>query len=100
VGILANGIAFVPSTFIQAAGRPDITAKLSLVELPLYAVLAFILIQAYGIVGAAIAIDIRFIVDAIALMVLAKPVMATNDRTFIDRPLPRPLVHTESQILE
>ncbi len=100
LGILANGIAFVPSTFIQAAGRPDITAKLSLIELPAYAVLAFILIQAYGIVGAAIAIDIRFIVDAAALLVVAKPILKENKETLVDRSSPRPLVQTERQILE
>ena len=100
VGILANGIGFVPSTFLQAAGRPDITAKLSLVELPLYAVLAFVLIRGYGIVGAAVAIDVRFIVDAVALLVLAKTVLTENDRNSLGQSTPVPLVHPETQILE
>ncbi len=100
VGILANGIGFVPSTFLQAAGRPDITAKLSLVELPLYAVLAFVLIRGYGIVGAAVAIDVRFIVDAVALLVLAKMVLTENDRNSLEQSSPVPLVHPETQILE
>ena len=100
VGILANGIGFVPSTFLQAAGRPDITAKLSLVELPLYAVLAFVLIRGYGIVGAAVAIDVRFIVDAVALLILARTVLTENDRNSLEQSSPVPLVHPETQILE
>ena len=37
-GIFANCLAQLPYVLLQSAGRPDIPAKLQLVELPLYVV--------------------------------------------------------------
>lgn len=64
---VVNGIAQAPYGLIQAAGRPDITAKLHMLEAPVYIVAAFLLVSAYGIVGAAIAWGLRITVDAVAL---------------------------------
>jgi O-antigen/teichoic acid export membrane protein len=72
VGVLANSIAFVPFTFVQGVGRPDLTAKLHLLELPVYFTLLFLLIRAYGIEGAAIAWAFRTILDALALLLIAR----------------------------
>src|SRR5207247_10477417 len=36
IGVFLNGLANVPFALIQAVGRPDITAKLHLLELPAY----------------------------------------------------------------
>jgi O-antigen/teichoic acid export membrane protein len=83
LGVLANSLALVPITFIQGIGRPDVTAKLHLLELPIYLGALFWLISVNGIVGAAIAWSARAIFDAFALFLLAKkflpsgpPVMA------------------------
>jgi phenylacetate-coenzyme A ligase PaaK-like adenylate-forming protein/O-antigen/teichoic acid export membrane protein len=60
---LINSVSQVPSSAIQAMGRPDITAKLHLIELPIYLVLVWILINSFGIVGAAIAWLLRTVLD-------------------------------------
>ena len=67
VGVLINSMAFVPFSLLQATGRPDLTAKFHLLELPLYAGLAWILIGQMGIVGAALAWTARVSVDAALL---------------------------------
>jgi O-antigen/teichoic acid export membrane protein len=67
LGVLINSMAFVPFSLLQATGRPDLTAKLHLLELPLYAGLAWILIGQMGIVGAALAWTARVSVDAVLL---------------------------------
>lgn len=67
VGALFNYIARVPSIFIQGMGRPDITAKFHVLELFVYLYLLFVLINLYGIVGAALAACIRMIMDFIFL---------------------------------
>ena len=36
VGVFINSLAYVPFTFLQGIGRPDLTATLHLIELPLY----------------------------------------------------------------
>jgi O-antigen/teichoic acid export membrane protein len=72
VGVLANSLALVPFSFVQGVGRPDLTAKLHLLELPFYLGMLFWLIHAYGIEGAAMAWSARTAFDALALFVLAR----------------------------
>lgn len=55
LGVLVNCVAHIPFAFLQAAGRADVTAKLHLVELPLYLLAAYWLIRFWGIEGAALA---------------------------------------------
>ena len=71
LGVLANSLALIPFSFVQGIGRPDLTAKLHLVELPVYLLMLFWLIRVGGIEGAAIAWTLRTILDASALFVLA-----------------------------
>jgi O-antigen/teichoic acid export membrane protein len=68
IGVFANGIASVPFALIQASGRPDITAKIHLVELPLYAAAVYILTTHWGVMGTAIAWSGRTVLDAILLL--------------------------------
>jgi O-antigen/teichoic acid export membrane protein len=71
VGVLANSVALVPFSFVQGIGRPDLTAKLHLLELPFYLGLLYWLIRVDGIEGAAIAWTARTVFDALALFVTA-----------------------------
>jgi O-antigen/teichoic acid export membrane protein len=72
VGVLANGLALVPFSFVQGIGRPDLTAKLHLLELPIYLGMLVWLIHADGIEGAAIAWTVRSVVDALALFIMGR----------------------------
>jgi O-antigen/teichoic acid export membrane protein len=80
VGVFVNGLAYVPFAFLQGVGRPDLTAKLHLVELPLYLILLRWMIATYGIEGAAIAWSIRAAVDALLLFGLAKSFLPSKNR--------------------
>lgn len=71
LGVLANSLAFVPFSFVQGVGRPDLTAKLHLVELPVYLGVLLWLIHVDGIEGAAIAWSARTVIDALALFFMA-----------------------------
>jgi O-antigen/teichoic acid export membrane protein len=70
VGVLVNSVAWVPSTYLQGTGRPDLGPKLGLAELILYGVVLVPLIRIYGVPGAAIAWSIRAAIDCIAHFVL------------------------------
>jgi O-antigen/teichoic acid export membrane protein len=59
LAIMLNTIGYIPSALIQGVGRPDIIAKLHLIELPLYASVAFIFIKRLGINGAALSWCLR-----------------------------------------
>jgi O-antigen/teichoic acid export membrane protein len=69
IGVLANSIASVPYALVQARGRPDVTAKLHLIELPIHAIAVLVLVSTAGIVGAALAWTLRVVLDAVLLFV-------------------------------
>lgn len=70
-GIFVNCLAQLPYALLQSAGRPDIPAKLQLVELPVYVIGLVLLVRAFGVSGAAIAWALRLIVEALLLFLLA-----------------------------
>lgn len=70
-GIFLYSLAFVPTSLLQAIGRPDLTAKVHAIEMPLYLALASLLIHRFGIQGAAVAWLLRATFDAACLFTLA-----------------------------
>jgi O-antigen/teichoic acid export membrane protein len=66
-----NSLGFVPFNLLQGTGRPDLPAKLYLVETPLYGGLAWFLVSRFGLAGAALAWAIRVSVHFLLLTVCA-----------------------------
>jgi len=79
-GTFVNCLAQVPFAMVQGVGRPDITAKLHLLELPLYLLILWSLVHSYGIAGAAIAWAVRVTLDAILLFVCAHRLLPFKSR--------------------
>lgn len=77
VGVFFNAHANVPFGLVQSAGRPDLTAKLHLVELPFYLLALWWLLNAYGVVGVALAWLLRVVVDTTILFVIANRLVST-----------------------
>jgi len=71
VGVFINSFGHLSQALIQSYGRPDITAKLHLIELVLYVPYLFWLTQHYGINGAAVAWTVRVAISTTALFYLA-----------------------------
>ena len=71
LGVFMNGLAQVPFATIQAAGRPDLTARIHLIELPLYLPTLWWMAHGWGIEGAAIAWMLRGGFDLAAQYVVA-----------------------------
>jgi O-antigen/teichoic acid export membrane protein len=80
VGVFVSSLAYVPFTLLQGVGRPDLTATLHFIELPLYLGLLWWLIRTHGIEGAAIAWTARGAVDALLMFWLAKPFLPGKSR--------------------
>lgn len=72
VGVFINSLALVPSALVQGVGRPDLTAKLQVLELPVYLTALVWLTKKYGIEGAAIAWTGRVTLDALILFIMAR----------------------------
>lgn len=70
IGVFANAIGSMHFAILHAKGRSDLTAKLHLIELPLFVLLLLHLLDSLGVVGAAWAWTARMIFDAIALSLL------------------------------
>lgn len=78
VGVFIHSLGRVTYVLIQGVGRPDLTAKLHLVELPIYLVGLWWLINTNGIVGAAIAWVARMAVDAMIMFAMARRLLQTR----------------------
>lgn len=63
VGILLNSAAHLPYALLQAHGRADLTAKLHIAELPLFAAMLVAGTHCFGITGAAWAWTLRVALD-------------------------------------
>lgn len=69
VGLMVFGFATPMVSMVQALHRPDITAKMNLVELPLYVPFLWWMIETHGVAGAACAVAIRLTVEAVVLAI-------------------------------
>ncbi|HMF89077.1 MAG TPA: CmcI family methyltransferase [Candidatus Angelobacter sp.] len=70
-GVFINCLAQLPFALIQGAGRPDITAKVHLTELPVYLAAVWLLTKRLGVEGTAIAWTARVTLDALLLFFFA-----------------------------
>ncbi len=76
IGVFFNGISNTPFALVQGVGRPDITGKLHLIELPAYLIPLWFLVTKFGIVGAAVAWTARVTLDCVALFLVAGRLLA------------------------
>jgi len=79
-GVFVNSLAYMASTLLYSAGRPDLNAKLHLIELPVYLVMLILLVKGQGIVGAAIAWVARISLDAVLLTFCAHRILPHRPR--------------------
>jgi len=84
VGILANSLAFVPFFLLQGLGRPDVTGKIHIFELPIYALALAILLPRMGLTGAALAWSFRLFLDACLLFGAASWLKLLSVRAILD----------------
>jgi O-antigen/teichoic acid export membrane protein len=58
-GIFLTGLAVLPLALLYGSGRPDLPAKINIVQVAVHIPLTIILVRRFGITGAAIAVAIR-----------------------------------------
>lgn len=83
-GVLVNSIAFVPFVLLQGLGRADVTGKIHLVELPIYALALAVLLPRMGLAGAAFAWSFRLFLDACLLFGAASWLQLLPLRAILD----------------
>ncbi|MBC8441180.1 MAG: flippase [Deltaproteobacteria bacterium] len=83
LGVLFLCLGQVPYALIQGAGRPDITAKIHLIEIPFYIGVLFLLTNEYGIKGASIAWTGRLAVDSAIMFYIAMKMLGKKNEQSI-----------------
>lgn len=76
IGVFINSLANMPYALLQASGRPDLTAKLHLIEAPCYLGLLYWAIRMQGIEGASLTWTLRLSVEAAILFFFLRSVLA------------------------
>lgn len=71
VGVFLGSFSHIAFALIQGLGRPDLTAKVHLVEVPIFLLLLWWMTSTYGIEGAASAWCLRAGADSLVLVTLA-----------------------------
>jgi O-antigen/teichoic acid export membrane protein len=85
VATFLSALSILPYGLLQGAGRPDITAVFHVLELPLHLGLVWILVSRMGIIGAAIAVTIRVLIDSILILWACDRVHLASLRTVHQR---------------
>jgi len=85
VATLVNSLAAVPFVLLQARGRAEVSAKLHVVQMPLYLVLLWAMIRLFGLEGAAAASLLRVTVSATLMFLIAHLLVPSSSRAL--RPL-------------
>lgn len=89
IGALFNAMAVLPFSFLQGLGRPDLTARFHLMELPIYVGILWVLVSHLGIVGAALAWTLRVTLDAFLLFAAILWLKLVSPRSFASNSMRR-----------
>lgn len=79
LGVWINGLGGMFYSWLHAHGRFRATALLHLAELPFYALTLFVLLQHFGVLGAALAWVLRVGADTLALFVMSRRVQPATE---------------------
>jgi O-antigen/teichoic acid export membrane protein len=93
LSFLLNSLANIPYSLIHGIGRPDIMAKLYILELLIYLPFVFFMVKNWGINGAAIACTIRTVLDMIIFFFVACKLNKINMLSFFRSVLLSPLLN-------
>ncbi len=77
LGVFFGGLAHLPLALLYGSNRPDLPAKIHIVEAAIYVPFAFLLVKTFGITGAAIAWATRCAVDLIMYEIVSRRALGT-----------------------
>ena len=84
VGVFISCLAQLPAIFVQSAGRPDLSAKLYAIELPLYLLAIWIATTRFGLAGTAVVWTMRVTIDAAFLFYFTLRLLPVRPRFILD----------------
>ncbi len=82
IGVFIHSLGQVSFALIQGVGRPDLTAKLNMIELPVYAAVMWGMTIYAGILGTAIAWTLRIMIETVIMSVVALKLLDRKEQVF------------------
>lgn len=82
-GVFFNALAHIPYTALRALGKPKVTVKVHIVEVPIYILALWLVIPRYGLIGVAGIWAVRMLLEAMAFHLLAKVLLHLKVRKII-----------------
>jgi O-antigen/teichoic acid export membrane protein len=83
VGVFLTGLAVLPLALLYGSGRPDLPAKINLLQIAIHVPLTIALVRVWGITGAAVAVTVRCAEDFV--------LYSWATRRALGRPMPDPV---------
>lgn len=85
VGIFLTGLAVLPLALLYGSGRPDLPAKINLVQVFVHVPLTIFLVRVWGITGAALAVTIRSAEDFLLYELASRRALGLTRADGVDR---------------
>jgi O-antigen/teichoic acid export membrane protein len=82
-GVLSISVGLIPSSYLQSTGRPDVIAKVHLLQIPFFLLALFFALSNYGISGVAAVVSIRMVLDTIILIAMVWKLQANRDSNVV-----------------
>jgi O-antigen/teichoic acid export membrane protein len=83
VGAFITGLAWIPLALLHGARRPDLPAKLHLLDFPIYALLLWFSIDKFGLTGAALTWSGRLLLENLVLFAMAANFIDASARAIV-----------------
>lgn len=80
VGAFVTGLSWIALALLHGAHRPDLAAKIHLVDFPLYALLLWLAVRKFGLIGAALVWSGRLFAENLVIFVIASRFVAVSRR--------------------
>ena len=82
LGAWVNGLAFIPYSMLQGQGRPRVTALIHAIQVGPFILVLWLLLERFGLIGAAIAWTARVTADCVLMMLYAGRAAKIAVKTF------------------
>ena len=83
VGAFVTGLSWIPLALLHGAHRPDLPAKIHLVDFPIYALVLCVCVRRFGLAGAAFAWSGRLLAENLVIFTMASQFIAASRREIV-----------------
>jgi O-antigen/teichoic acid export membrane protein len=80
IGAFVTGLSWIPLALLHGAHRPDLAAKIHLIDFPIYALMLWVCVRKFGLAGAAFTWSGRLLAENLVIFAMATEFIAVSRR--------------------